>query len=121
MNRREEIGQRLAAIRTRIDELNALRQDDTRRAAVSERTGSAQRQAAASQVAAEQAIAASIRAFRRAAQAHEHAPSSMNEPQQADSATRASTSGEQHVTGQPPQQTYSEKPRMLVDLTRTKR
>lgn len=48
-------------------------QDDASPAAVSKRIGSAQRQAAASQAAAEQAIAASIRAFRRAAEAHEHA------------------------------------------------
>lgn len=67
-SRREEIGQRLAAIRTRMDELKTVRQDDASPAAVSERIGSAQRQAAA-----EQAITASIRAFRRAAGAHEHA------------------------------------------------
>jgi hypothetical protein len=71
--RREEIGQRLAAIRTRMDELKAVRQDDASPAAVSERIGSAQRQAAASHAAAEQVITGSIRAFRTAAGAHEHA------------------------------------------------
>jgi hypothetical protein len=71
--RREEIGQRLAAIRTRMDELKAVRQDDASAAAVRKRISSAQRQAAASQAAAEHAIAASIRAFRRSAHAHEHA------------------------------------------------
>ena len=69
--RREEIEQRLAAIRMRMDELKAVRQDDASPAAVTERVASAQRQAAASQAAAEQAIAASIRAFRRSAEAHE--------------------------------------------------
>jgi len=72
-NRREEIGQRLAAIRARMDELKAVRPDDASAAAVRERIGSAQRQAAASQAAAEHAISASIRAFRRSARAHEHA------------------------------------------------
>jgi hypothetical protein len=69
--RREEIEQRLAAIRTRMDELKTVRPDDASPAAVTERIASAQRQAAASQAAAEQAIAASIRAFRRSAEAHE--------------------------------------------------
>jgi anti-anti-sigma factor len=72
-SREEDIRQRLAAIRTRKDELRAMRHDDAGPATVSERTASAQRQAAASQAAAEQAIAASVRAFRRAAEAHEHA------------------------------------------------
>jgi len=72
-SRREEIGQRLAAIGTRMDELKAVRPDDASPAAVGERLVSAQRQAAASQAAAERAVAASVRAFRRAAEAHEHA------------------------------------------------
>lgn len=72
-SRREEIEQRLAAIRTRMDELKAVRQDDASPAAVSTRIDSAERRAAASQAAAQRAIAASIRAFRRAAEAHEHA------------------------------------------------
>jgi chromosome segregation ATPase len=72
-SRREEIGRRLAAIRARMDELKRVRQDDASAAAVRERIGSAQRQAAASEAAAKHAIAASIRAFRRSAQAHEHA------------------------------------------------
>ena len=72
-SRRDEIRQRLAAIRTRMDELKAMRPDDASPAAIRERLASAQRQSAASQAAAEQAIAASIRAFRRSAGAHEHA------------------------------------------------
>jgi len=72
-SRREEIRQRLAAIRTRMDELKAGWQDDANPAAVSERIGSAQRQAAASPAAAEHAIASNIRAFRRSAAAHEQA------------------------------------------------
>ena len=72
-SRREEIRQRLAAIRTRIDKLKAVRPDDASPADLSERIGSAQRQAAASQAAAEHAIAASIHAFRRSAEAHEQA------------------------------------------------
>jgi hypothetical protein len=54
-----------------MDELTAVRQDDASPAAVRERIGSAQRQAAASRAAAEHAIAASVRAFRRSAEAHE--------------------------------------------------
>jgi hypothetical protein len=59
-------------------------------------------------------------------------PSSMNEPQRAGSVTRTSMSGKRHATGQPPQQTHSERnkpsrwfrakqPVMLADQTRTRR
>jgi hypothetical protein len=129
-SRREEIGQRLAAIRTRIDELKpAVQQDDASPTAVSERIGSAQRQAAASQVAAEHAIAASIRAFRRSADPTSRPPSSVNEPRQPGSVIKTSTSGKQHAIGQPPRWTHNERNapdrclgtkrlRMLADRTR---
>ena len=54
-SRREGIRQRLEALHTRIDELKA------------------QRHVAASQAAEDEAVAASVRAFRQAAEAHEHA------------------------------------------------
>ena len=108
-SRQEEIRQRLEALHTRIDELKAQRQhDDATLAAASEQLASAQRHVAASQTAADEAVAASVRAFGGAAEAHEHAASSMNEPQRQDPATRTSTSGKQRSTGQLPWQTGSE-------------
>jgi hypothetical protein len=70
-NRREEIRQRIGAIRARIDELEARRQAGATRAAMTERIASAERHMAASRAAAQEAIAASIRCLRRAAEAHE--------------------------------------------------
>lgn len=70
--RRQEISQRLDAIRTRIEELEARHHGDAARGgAFSERVAAAQRHAAAAQTAAQHAIAASVRALRRAAEAHE--------------------------------------------------
>jgi hypothetical protein len=72
-SRREEIRQRLEAIQTRLEELRAKRQDDSQDdatpATFSERLTSSQRYKAASQAAAEQAIAASARALLRSAEA----------------------------------------------------
>ena len=70
---REETRQRLDAIHTRIGELQAGRQNEATPAAVRERLSVAQRHLAAAQAAADRAIAASVGAFRRAADAHEHA------------------------------------------------
>lgn len=58
------------AIQARLKELKAKRQDDAAPATFSERLASSQRYKAASQAAAEQAIAASVRAFLRSAEAH---------------------------------------------------
>lgn len=73
-SRREEIGQRLAAIHARIEELKAGQdQEDPGAATLDERVAAAQHQVDASRAAAQQAIAASIRAFRLSAAAHERA------------------------------------------------
>jgi hypothetical protein len=50
--RRQEISQRIGAIRTRIDKLGARRQDDAFRGIFSERLAAAQRHMTASQAAA---------------------------------------------------------------------
>jgi chromosome segregation ATPase len=71
--RREQIRQRIDAIHARIKELQAKRQDDADLATVRERLTSAQRQMAASRAAARTAITNSLRAFRKAAEAHERA------------------------------------------------
>jgi len=69
-SRREQVRQRIAAVRAPIDELH---QGDAPGKAPRARFAAAQRHMAASEAAAERAIAASIRAFRRAAEAHERA------------------------------------------------
>ena len=69
--RRDQIGRRIDAIGTRIEELEDQRQAGPGRGAGSDRLAAAQRHAARSQAAAEQAITASINAFRRAAEAHD--------------------------------------------------
>ena len=71
--RREQIRQRIDAIHARIKELQAKRQDDADLATVRERLTPAQRQMAASRAAARTAITNSLRAFRKAAEAHERA------------------------------------------------
>jgi small-conductance mechanosensitive channel len=71
--RREQIRQRIDAIHAPIKELQAKRQDDADLATVRERLTSAQRQMAASRAAARTAITNSLRAFRKAAEAHERA------------------------------------------------
>jgi hypothetical protein len=71
--RREQIRQRIDAIHARIKKLQAKRQDDADLATVRERLTSAQRQMAASRAAARTAITNSLRAFRKAAEAHERA------------------------------------------------
>ena len=65
--RRDQIGRRIDAIGTRIEELEDQRQADPG----SDRLAAAQRHAARSRAAAEQAITASIHAFRRSAEAHD--------------------------------------------------
>ncbi len=69
--RHDQIGRRIDAIGTRIEELKDQRQAGPSRGAGSDRLAVAQRHAARSQAAAEQAITASINAFRRAAEAHD--------------------------------------------------
>ena len=69
--RRERIGQRLAVIQARLDELRAKRRGTP--AASGERLAVAQRHVVAAQAAAAQALAASARALRMSAQAHERA------------------------------------------------
>jgi hypothetical protein len=69
--RREEIRQRLVAIRTRIDELETSRHGDRPPAACTERLARAQRQTAVAQAAAQRGIAAAIHAFHSAGQAHD--------------------------------------------------
>ena len=73
-SRREEIGERLAAIHARIEELKAGQdQENPGAATLDERVVAAQHQVDASRAAAQLAITASIRAFRRSAAAHERA------------------------------------------------
>ena len=69
--RRGEISQRIAAIQARIEELGAGRvnRDPSEQL---ERLATADRNAARSLAAAEAAVAASMLAFRRAADAHDH-------------------------------------------------
>jgi len=75
--RGSEIGQRLDAIRARIEELEEKRRGGAGPgsgggpAAASERLAAAQRHVIASQAAAERAAASCVRALRRAADAHE--------------------------------------------------
>lgn len=69
--RREQIGERLAAIRLRLEELREVRLGT--RTAPGERLESAQRHVTASRSTADEAIAASSRAFRASAEAHERA------------------------------------------------
>jgi hypothetical protein len=69
--RRDQIGRRIDAIGTRIEELEEQRQAGPGRGAGSDRLAAAQRHAARSQAAAEQAITSSINALRRAAEAHD--------------------------------------------------
>ena len=71
--RREQIRQRIDAIRARVADLRATRQGTADRAADSERLIWAQRQMTTSQAAARTAITNSLRAFRTAAEAHERA------------------------------------------------
>ena len=68
--RRHEIGDRIAAIRTRITDLQQARESRLV-TATSEQLIEAQHHAAASRAAAHQALATSIRALLRAAEAHE--------------------------------------------------
>ena len=69
--RRDQIGRRIDAIGTRIEELKEQRHAGPSRGAGSNRLAAAQRHAAQSQAAAEQAITSSINAFRRAAETHD--------------------------------------------------
>jgi len=69
--RRDQIGRRIDAIGTRIEELEEQRQAGPSRGAGSDRLAAAQRHTARSQAAAEQAATSSINAFLRAAEAHD--------------------------------------------------
>ncbi len=70
--RRRQIGDRIAAIRTRIAELRQARQAAGHPVSSSGQLAEAQHHAAVSGDAAQRALAASIDAFQRAAEAHEH-------------------------------------------------
>ena len=69
--RRDQIGRRIDAIGTWIEELEEQRQAGPGRGAGSNRLSAAQRHAARSQAAAEQAATSSINAFHRAAEARD--------------------------------------------------
>lgn len=69
--RRHEIGERIAAIRTRIGDLQQAQREDTHPIVVPEQQLEAQHNAARSRATSQQALASSIAAFQRAAQAHE--------------------------------------------------
>jgi hypothetical protein len=71
--RRRQIGERIAAIRARIGELQQARRENTHPVASREQFVEAQHHAALSEVTAAQALNASIGAFLRAAEAHERA------------------------------------------------
>src|SRR5215470_2802555 len=74
--RRQEINDRLDAVRARLEELRKRhRPADKGRAAASERLEAAQRRAAEAHVAAAQVLASGVEAFRHAAEAHERAAS----------------------------------------------
>ena len=69
--RRQQIGDRIAAIRARIGELREAQQVREQPVSSSGQLAEAQHHAAVSEAAAQQALDASIDAFRRAAEAHE--------------------------------------------------
>jgi hypothetical protein len=69
--RREEIGERLAEIRARIDDLQRAQRESRHPAACGEQLAEAQHHAAFSKATAHQALASSIEAFLRAAGAHD--------------------------------------------------
>jgi hypothetical protein len=71
--RRQEIADRIAAIRTRIDELQQAQREDRHPVSSSEQFGQAEHHAAISEATAQQALDAGIEAFLHAAQAHERA------------------------------------------------
>jgi hypothetical protein len=71
--RHQEIGDRIAEIRTRINDLQQARREKTHPVASSDQLVEAQHHAAISEAAAHQALIASIEAFQQAANAHEHA------------------------------------------------
>jgi hypothetical protein len=73
--RRHEIGDRIAAIRTRIDDLQQARESRLT-AESSERLTEAQNHAARSRAMAQRALASSIQGLLRAAQAHDRSASS---------------------------------------------
>ena len=69
--RRQQIGDRIVAIRTRIDELQQAAQTGKYPVSSTGQLIEAQHYAAASEAAAQRALAASIDALRRAGEAHE--------------------------------------------------
>lgn len=71
--RHQEIGDRIAEIRTRINDLQQARQENRHPAASSDQLLEAQHHAAISEAAAQQALIASMEAFLQAAKAHDHA------------------------------------------------
>jgi hypothetical protein len=71
--RHQEIGDRIAEIRTRINDLQQARRENRHPVAPSEQLVEAQHHAAVSEAAAQQAFIASIEAFQHAAKAHDHA------------------------------------------------
>ena len=74
--RRQEIDDRLDAVRARLEELRDRRRAANKsRAAASERLEAAQRHAAEAHAAAAQVLASGVEAFRHAAEAHERAAS----------------------------------------------
>lgn len=73
--RHQEIGDRIAEIRTRISDLQQARQENRHPAASSDQLVEAQHHAAISEAAAHQALIASMEAFLQAANAHDHAAS----------------------------------------------
>lgn len=71
--RRHEIGDRIAAIRTRIGELQLAQREYRHPVSSGEQLAEAQHHAAISEATAQQALAASIEALVHAAQAHQRA------------------------------------------------
>jgi len=71
--RHQEIGDRIAEIRTRINDLKQARRENRHPAASSDQLVEAQHHAAISEAAAQQALIASMEAFLQAAKAHDHA------------------------------------------------
>lgn len=69
--RRQQIGDRIATIRSRISELQQAQQTGSEQVSSRAQLTEAQHHAAVSDAAAQQALAASIDAFEQAAQAHD--------------------------------------------------
>ena len=107
MGRRQRIGDRITAIRARIGELQQP-QHTGKPVSSGGQLADAQHHAAISEAAAQRALAASIDAFRRAAEAHERLVTQYEQAAAARGSGQETTASGQQFTPQPPPRTGSE-------------